>query len=46
MRIAAHVSLSFNMPDNPLFDAINLSEDTEVVVWGVVTYVIAQPRIR
>jgi len=34
------------VPDNPLFDAIELTADTEVVVWGVVTYVIAQPRVR
>lgn len=33
-------------PDNPAFDTLELTEESEVVVWGVVTYVIAQPRVR
>lgn len=30
--------------DNPSYNPIALTEDSEATLWGVVTYVIAQPR--
>lgn len=32
--------------DNPSYEPIELTEASEAVLWGVVTYVIAQPRVR
>lgn len=32
--------------DNPSYDPIELTEESDAVLWGVVTSVIAQPRVR
>lgn len=32
--------------DNPSYAPIALTNDSEAVLWGVVTYVIAQPRVH
>lgn len=34
------------VPDNPSYETIELDGGTEAVLWGVVTFVIAQPRRR
>lgn len=34
------------VPDHPGFDSIELTQESDVVIWGVVTYVIAQPEVR
>ena len=33
------------VPDHPGYDPIELSQESETVLWGVVTYVIAQPEV-
>lgn len=34
------------VPDNPAYEPIELTQESEAVLWGVVAHVIAQPRVH